>query len=112
LIIYYPLDEIAGNIAFDAATTDGSQNATATIALSNWQPAGGILGGGLQLSPTAQADVDEALIYNTATTSTSLLSAPPFTITMWFKTTNTGAFNRAGFFSAIQPRAPCITRSA
>jgi hypothetical protein len=98
LVIYYPLDESSGNMAFDAAIADGAQDATAAIAASNWQVAAGIVGGGLQLSPTAQADVDEALIYNTANTSTSLLSGTPFTITLWFKTTNTSAFNRMGVF--------------
>src|SRR3954454_12957808 len=87
LVVYYPLDESSGNVAFDAAVADGAQNATATVAVSDWQSTSGMLGGGLRLSPTAQADVDEALIYNTASTGTSLLSGPPFTITLWFKTT-------------------------
>jgi hypothetical protein len=98
LIIYYPLDETSGTMAFDAATADGSQDATASGPAPNWQPSGGIVGGGLRFSPTAQTDVDEALIYNTASTSTSLLEAHPFTITLWFNTTSTAGWTRAGVF--------------
>src|SRR5262245_45124392 len=67
LVIYYPLDETAGNMANDSSTFGGFQSATATVGASNWQPAGGILGGALLLTPTAQADVDEALSYTSAT---------------------------------------------
>jgi hypothetical protein len=86
LIIYYPLDETTGNVAFDATIVDGSQDATATD------------GGGLQFSPTGQTDVDEALIYNTPATTDSLLSAPPFTITVWFKSTNVTTLTQAAVY--------------
>src|SRR4030095_2140330 len=74
LVVYYPLDEATGNVANDAATADGAQNATSASAAPDWQVGGGILGGAVRFSPTAQADVDEAFIYNTASTTTSLLS--------------------------------------
>jgi MprA protease rhombosortase-interaction domain-containing protein len=97
LVIYYPLDETSGNVAFDAALADGAQDATSS-SVADWQGVAGIIGGAIQLSPTGQPDVNEALIYNTANTGTSILTATPFTITLWFNTTNTIAFNRAAVF--------------
>jgi hypothetical protein len=98
LIVYYPLDEASGKVANDAATADGAQNATATVAASDWQVSGGILGGAVRFSPTAQADVDEAFIYNTASTTTSLLAGPPFTLSVWIKTTDATAFTHAAMY--------------
>jgi hypothetical protein len=98
LLIYYPLNETSGNVAIDAAISDGLQNATATVVASNWQAAGGILGGAIQFSPTSQTDVDEALIYNTASASTSILGSNPFTLSIWVKTTDTTNQNHAAIF--------------
>jgi hypothetical protein len=98
LVTYYPLDETSGNVANDTATADGAQNATSASAASDWQVGGGILGGAVRFSPTAQADVDEAFIYNTASTTTSLLSGPPFTFSLWIKTTDTTAWTHAAAY--------------
>ena len=54
LVTYYPLDETSGNVANDTATADGAQNATSASAASDWQVSGGMLGGAVQFSPTAQ----------------------------------------------------------
>ena len=94
LVIYYPLDETSGNTANDAAGTGGVQNASATAA-ANWQISSGILGGAVRFSPTAQADVDEALIYNSAS---AILATTPFTITLWLNTADATAFNHAAVF--------------
>lgn len=93
LVIYYPLDEASGNVAFDQANNDGIQNATATVAASNWQTGSGIVGGALQLSPTGQADVDEALIFNG-----TIPAALPFTLSIWVKTTDATAANHAALY--------------
>src|SRR6267142_2527135 len=79
LIIYYSLDELTGNVANDLASVGGAQNATAAIAISNWQPAAGVLGGALQFSPTAQPDVDEALSFSSGT---PILNGLPFTLSV------------------------------
>jgi hypothetical protein len=98
LVIYYPLNETSGNVAVDAAALGGVQSATATVAASNWQISSGILGGALQFTPTGQPDVDEALIYNTDSTATSILDSTPFTISLWFQTAQSSAFTRAAVF--------------
>jgi len=95
LLIYYPLDETSGNVANDHATAGGTQNATAAIAQSNWQPSGGVLGGALQFSPTAQADVDEALSYSNGTAITSGL---PFTLSVWINTVDLTNRNHAALY--------------
>jgi hypothetical protein len=97
IVIYYPLNETAGNVATDAAALGGIQSATA-IGASNWQSSSGILGGAIQFSPTGQNDVDEALIYNTETTTTSILGSSPFTLSLWVKTTESSALTRAAVF--------------
>ncbi len=98
IVIYYPLNETTGNVANDAAALGGVQSATAGIGASNWQSSSGILGGALQFSPTAQTDVDEALIYNTDNTATSILGSTPFTLSLWVKTTESSALTRAAVF--------------
>jgi hypothetical protein len=93
LVIYYPLDEIAGNVAADQSGLGGFQDATATVANSNWQISGGIMGGALQFSPTAQTDVDEALIYNG-----TVLAGLPFSVSLWMRTTDTTAANHGTIY--------------
>jgi hypothetical protein len=98
IVIYYPLNETSGNMAIDAAALGGIQSATATVGASNWQPSSGILGGSLLFTPTGQTDVDEALIYNTESTATSILGSTPFTVSLWFQTAESNAFTRAAVF--------------
>jgi hypothetical protein len=95
LIIYYPLDELTGNMANDLATDGGTQNATAAVAESNWQPTAGVLGGAVQFSPTAQADVDEALSYSNGT---PILNGLPFTLSVWINTVDLTARNHAALY--------------
>lgn len=95
LLIYYPLNETAGNIAGDAALGNGAQDA-ASVSIADWQSTSGILGGAIRFSPTAQSDTNEALVYNSG--GSPILSTTPFTLTCWIQTTNAGAFNRAAIF--------------
>jgi MYXO-CTERM domain-containing protein len=104
LVIYYPLNETSGNVAVDAALLGGIQSATGTTGASNWQ-SGGIIGGALQFSPTAQADVDEALIYDAPTTVDAIIGAHPFTISLWVKTTAAPAWTQAATFLGNRTQA-------
>lgn len=83
LVIHYPLDEIVGKSAVDFSSNDGIQSATTTFASPQWQPTGGMIGGALRFSPTAQADVDEAFSYNSAVPITA---AYPYTMALWLRT--------------------------
>jgi hypothetical protein len=94
-VIYYPLDELSGNVANDQSSVGGTQNATAVIAQSNWQPTAGVVGGALQFSPTAQADVDEALSYSNAT---PILNGLPFTLSVWINTVDLTNRNHAALY--------------
>jgi hypothetical protein len=95
LLIYYPLNESSGNFALDAALGNGPQDAL-SASTADWQTSAGILGGGLRFSPTGQNDVNEALIFNNS--GVSIIPATPFTISLWMRTTDTGAFNHAAVF--------------
>ena len=84
LVLHYALDEASGKTAADASNTDGIQNAATTYATPLWQPAGGMIGGALRFTPTAQADVAQAFSYNSAV---PIISGYPFTMALWVRAT-------------------------
>jgi hypothetical protein len=85
-IIHWKLDESTGTTAADSAAAGGAQNGTSASAAPQWQPAGGIIGGGLRMTPTAQADVDENVTFTSATGN--IVPSYPFTLGSWVNTTS------------------------
>lgn len=90
LLIHYKLDETSGQTALDSASAGGAQNGTSAAATPQWQPAGGILGGAIRFSPTAQADVDENITFTAGTgAANNIVTAYPLTVSSWVRTTST-----------------------
>jgi hypothetical protein len=85
-IIHWKLDETTGTVAADSAAAGGAQPGTSGSAAPQWQPAGGIIGGALRMTPTAQADVDENVTFTSA--SGNIVPSYPFTLGSWVLTTS------------------------
>lgn len=90
LVAYYPLNETSGNVANDAS--GNARHATSTVAggNNNWQ-SGGIIGGAVQFTPTAQADMDEAFVH---ASGANITTSYPFSMSTWFRTSSSSAFNQ------------------
>ncbi len=85
LVLHYPLDETSGKTATDSSDHDALfQNATTTYAAPLWQPTGGMIGGALKFTHSAQADVAQAFSYNAAT---PIVTAYPYTMALWLRAT-------------------------
>ena len=76
-------------MAADSAAAGGAQNGTSASASPQWQPTGGIIGGAIRMSATAQADVDENV---THTAAADIIPDYPFTLSSWVNTTSSVAY--------------------
>ena len=104
-IIHWKLDEAAGNTAADSAAAGGAQNGTSGNAAPQWQPTGGIIGGALRMSATAQADVDENV---THTAAADIVPDYPFTLSSWVNTASSVAYRETFVYLGDQTQAEMI----
>ena len=102
-IIHWKLDESTGTTAADSAAAGGAQNGTSGNAAPQWQPAGGIIGGALRMTPTAQADVDENVSFTSGTgAANNIVPSYPFTLGSWVQTTSNSTLRETFIFFGNQ----------
>jgi len=79
LLIHWSLDEDSGTVATDSSGNAADGDWQGTTGTPGWMPAGGLVGGSVNFSG---ANADSFIV------STDLVSATPFTISLWMKTTS------------------------